>query len=226
MLDHSGIALLFHERLSIMQSSFFTYLDRRSYHFSVAMTLVLFVLTLMMTFWAPPALTLDMRAFKALPENEAGSLHDFYYFYHLSYYSENYAMESDDLADTKQFSAASGNRDFSKLKNDTLIQFPQDLKNRLQRSSRSTSLNFALASSAIASICIYILVNLAIINWCAELCVAILRRSGTEMRRASVTRIKYLRNFLKEWTAIPIMVRCPLGVAYLPVFLASEKFRE
>lgn len=179
MLDHSGIISLFHNLSSIMQSSFFTYLDRGPYTFSVAMTLVLFVLTLMMTFWAPPALTLDMRAFKAVPQNEASSLHDFYYFYHLSYYSGNYAMGSDDLADTKQFSAASGYQNVSKPMDNTLTQFPQDLKNRLQRSSKSTSLTFAIASSAIASLCIHILVNLAIINWCAELCGAILRRSGT-----------------------------------------------
>ncbi|KAJ8067411.1 hypothetical protein OCU04_004761 [Sclerotinia nivalis] len=210
MLDHSDITLLFHNRLSIMQLSFFKYLDRWSYTFSVATTLVLFVLTLMMTFWAPPALTLDMRAFKAMPENEASSLHDFYYFYHLSYYSGNYAMESHDLADTKQFFAAFGNRDISKLMDNTLTQFPQDLKNRLHKSSRSTSLNFAIASSAIASLCIYILVNLATISWCAELCVAIMRRSGTEFKRGSVARIEHLRNGLKEWTAIPMM-----GIAIL-----------
>ncbi|KAF7861474.1 hypothetical protein EAF04_008039 [Stromatinia cepivora] len=210
MLDHSDIALLFHNRLSIMQLSFFKYLDRWSYTFSFATTLVLFVLTLMMTFWAPPALTLDMRAFKAIPENEASSLHDLYFFYHLSYYSENYAMESHDLADTKQFFPAFGKRDISKLLDNTLTQFPQDLKNRLQNSSRSTSLNFAIASSATASLCIYIVVNLATVNWCADLCVAIMRRSGTELRRGSVARIERLRNFLKEWAAIQMM-----GIAIL-----------
>ncbi|ESZ98434.1 hypothetical protein SBOR_1096 [Sclerotinia borealis F-4128] len=85
-----------------------------------------------MTFWSPPALTLDMTAFKAIPGNEANGVHDVYFIYQLSYCSGNYAAGSHNLIDRQEFVAAFGTQDSSQLMDNTLVHFPQDLKNRLQ----------------------------------------------------------------------------------------------
>lgn len=139
-------------------------------------TLALFLLTLTMTFWAPPALTLDMTAFKSRPESEAKSVQDRYAIYYLSYHSGNYDTSFHDLTDTQRLSAVFGTKNSSQLLETTLTNFLEDLKDRLRDSSRSASLYLALASSAGASHFTYVLINLTIINWFARLYVA--RRKG------------------------------------------------